>query len=544
MVRLSKRKSSPNSCFLSVTERMRLSSPLTSFGTAWSYRKARRASLATVAALLLTLAGARAQEHVSGFANLSEPQSTTPLEDWGPVPTDKESIANLAPALLPFFNNGPVFGLPGTVTGDFWDQTQLTGDWDGVRTEMTRRGLFIDLYSTSAYQDVTSGGLKTGTAFLQNTQLSVNLDTGRAGLWSGGLFHFTVQSRYGASPEQTFTVGSFVPQYYGALLPDPLLSHDILPSEYYLVQAVTPKVSIVLGKISALFIPDQSLFGDRFRFYFANFNFNLNPITVNFYNPTALAALGVWTPTKSFALFGGLLDPNSQPTSLDDNAFKKQDLYAAAVASYQVQGLPGQIYPQFSWSNLPQIDRGDPFGALSPALVKNAVGALVGALPIAGLPVNYMNSTWFLIANWSQYLFVEDDPAAIEEKRKSGQTLRGVGVFARAGYGPPATTTVTWDASLGLFASGLIAGRPYDAFGVGFYNNAVSNNFKNSITRLTQETSSAADERGVEIFYDFAITPAVRLNASYQHVWNPLIAKVVENQNNASLFLTRVSIVY
>jgi porin len=173
MVRLSKRKSSPNSCFLSVTERMRLSSPLTSFGTAWSYRKARRASLATVAALLLTLAGARAQEHVSGFANLSEPQSTTPLEDWGPVPTDKESIANLAPALLPFFNNGPVFGLPGTVTGDFWDQTQLTGDWDGVRTEMTRRGLFIDLYSTSAYQDVTSGGLKTGTAFLQNTQLSV-----------------------------------------------------------------------------------------------------------------------------------------------------------------------------------------------------------------------------------------------------------------------------------------------------------------------------------------------------------------------------------
>ena len=272
-----------------------------SFGAARTDTKARRASLAAVAALLLTAAGARAEEHVAGFANLSEPQSTTPLEDWGPVPTDKASIANLAPGLLPFFNNGPVFGLSGTVTGDFWDQTQLTGDWDGVRTEMARRGLFIDLYSTSAYQDVTSGGLKTGTAFLQDTQLSVNLDTGRAGLWPGGLFHFTVQSRYGASPEQTFTVGSFVPQYYGALLPGPLLSHDTLPSEYYLVQAVTPKVSVVLGKISDLFVPDQTLFGDRFRTYFANFNFNLNPITVNFYNPTALAALGVWTPTKSFA---------------------------------------------------------------------------------------------------------------------------------------------------------------------------------------------------------------------------------------------------
>lgn len=150
MVHVGKPKSSSNSCFLSVAERMCLGSSLTSFRSARSDTKARRASLATVAALLLTAAGARAEEHVSGFANLSEPQSTTPLEDWGPVPTDKASIANLAPCLLPFFNNGPVFGLPGTVTGDFWDQTQLTGDWDGVRTEMTRRGLFIDLYSTSA----------------------------------------------------------------------------------------------------------------------------------------------------------------------------------------------------------------------------------------------------------------------------------------------------------------------------------------------------------------------------------------------------------
>src|SRR5260370_36928761 len=169
MVHIGAHRSSSNSCFLSVPERMCSASPLTSFGAARSDTKAGRATLATVAALLLTAAGARAEEHVSGFANLSEPQSTTPLEDWGPVPTDKASIANLAPGLLPFFNNGPVFGLPGTVTGDFWDQTQLSGEWDGVRTEMTRRGLFIDLYATSVYQDVTAGGLKAGAACVQNS---------------------------------------------------------------------------------------------------------------------------------------------------------------------------------------------------------------------------------------------------------------------------------------------------------------------------------------------------------------------------------------
>ena len=506
--------------------------------------KARPRNLAAFAALLLSATAARADEGLATFGHVSEPPSPTPVEAWGPVPTNMTSLANLAPGLLPFFNNAPVFGLPGTVTGNFWDQTQLTGDWGGVRTEMTQRGLFLDLYSTSGYQDVTSGGLKTGTAFLQNTQFSVNFDTGRAGLWPGGLLHFTVQSRYGASPDQTFIVGSYVPQYTAAVLPGPLLSHDTLPSEYFLVQALNPKFSVILGKISDIFIPDQTLFGDSYKYWFANFNFNKNPMTTNFYNPTALAALGAWTPTKSLAVVGGVLDPYSQATSLADHAFRSQNYFVTAIGSYQIQGLPGQFSPSYNWSNQPQIDRGDPFGALSPASVNQAVGALVGAAPTAGLPVNHQDASWFAIANLSQYLYVKDDAAAVAEELKSAQTVRGLGVFARAGYAPPETNTLTWDASVALFARGLMDSRPYDAFGVGFYDNVVSNDLKNSITRLSRGTASAADERGIELFYDLAITPAVRLNASYQHIWNPLTAKVVENQNNASVFLARLNVAF
>jgi porin len=127
---------------------------------------------------------------------------------------------------------------------------------------------------------------------------------------------------------------------------------------------------------------------------------------------------------------------------------------------------------------------------------------------------------------------------------KTGRPLRGIGIFVRAGYAPPATSTFDWHASAALFARGLIDTRPYDSFGVGIYDDVVGNNFKNSVARLTQGTSSAADERGVELFYDFAITPAVRLNVSYQHIWNPLVAQVVENQRNASVFLARLNVAY
>ena len=229
--------------------------------------------LALSTLVIFVMSGAaKADEGLAGFGHIGSPSvepapsATVEAEAWGPVPTEKPSIANLAPVLLPYFNNASVFGLPGTVTGDFWSRTQLTGDWGGVRTDLARRGFFFDVYSTSTYQDVTSGGLKTGSAFVQNTQLSFNLDTERAGLWPGGLFHFTVQSRYGSPPDKTFTVGSFVPQYTGFVEPGPLFPNDTHASEYFLAQALSRTFSAVVGKISDVFIPDQTLFGNSYKY--------------------------------------------------------------------------------------------------------------------------------------------------------------------------------------------------------------------------------------------------------------------------------------
>ena len=88
-----------------LSEHVRLGS-----GAARSNRKPRRLTLATVAALLMTAAGARAGEHLAGFGRVSEPLSPTSLEEWGPVPTEKASLANLAPGLLPFLTMGRCSG--------------------------------------------------------------------------------------------------------------------------------------------------------------------------------------------------------------------------------------------------------------------------------------------------------------------------------------------------------------------------------------------------------------------------------------------------
>lgn len=495
--------------------------------------------------LLISGETALADEGLAGFGRIAEPPSpeNPQAPTWGPVPTEKISLANLAPVLLPYFNNAPVFGLPGTVVGNFWYNTQLTSDWGGLRTDLARHGVFLDVYSTSAYQ-YTSCGLKAGSAFVQNIQISMNVDTGRAGLWPGGLFHFTVESRYGSSPENTFTVGSTAPQYYGLALPGPFFANDTYPTEYYLVQSLPQKFSVILGKLNVLYLADQTLFGDSYKYYFANFSFNKNPAALNFFNTTSLAAVGVWSPTDWVTFAGGVFDPNSQANNLATHAFDSVNLYGVAILSYKVGDLPGRFMPQFNWTNKSKIDLGSPFGQLSQAQIPQAVGVLLGSSSTEGLPINFKSQSWGTIANFSQYLFVMEDSAAITQKLKSGQPLNGIGVFGRFGYAPPETNTVTLDGSVALVAYGLIDFRKYDSFGVGFYYNAISHNLKDSINQLTAGTATVEDEKGIEIFYDFAITPAIRLIPSYQHIWDPLSARVSKNQSRADVFLVRLNVAF
>ena len=96
-------------------------------------------------------------------------------------------------------------------------------------------------------------------------------------------------------------------------------------------------------------------------------------------------------------------------------------------------GLPGQFTPEFNWTNKPKFDLASPFGRLSLAQIPQGISVLLGSPPTEGLPINFKSESRAALANISQYLFVMEDTAAIADKIKSGQPLRGIGVFARVG---------------------------------------------------------------------------------------------------------------
>jgi hypothetical protein len=501
-----------------------------------------RASVSSLAAAALVLAtaggDALAQEGLSSFRYIAEP--ATPMDLWQPVDAPKLSLINTAPILLPFVNNAPTFGVPGTVVGGFWERTQVTGDWGGLRTDWARRGSFLDVYTTTTYQDVTSGGITESDALWNNTQISYTLDTGRAGLWPGGLVHVGIQARHGDDQDDTYTMGTSLPQHIGLLFPGPSLSHHIYPSDYYIAQAFGPHFAALGGVINGLTTPDQTLFGNSYKYAFTNFNVNKSPFFANFYQPTSAALIGAWTPVKSFVLQGGVLDPDTT-ADFEKTVFKYVNVFMAGIYSYNIAGLPGQVSAAGNWTSKPKLDLAAPFGELSPAQIAEAIK---GFSEGEDLPLNFKGDSFFTTANFSQYLYVKEDSESIHEKQKSGQPLRGIGVFGRLGYAPDQTNPVSRHASVALHGYGLIDARKYDSFGIGYYWNGTSDDLRDTLQRATQNRRDLKDEKGLEIFYDFALTPAIRLIPSYQYIWDPLLAQVETQEDHAEAFFIRATVAW
>jgi carbohydrate-selective porin OprB len=69
----------------------------------------------------------------------------------------------------------------------------------------------------------------------------------------------------------------------------------------------------------------------------------------------------------------------------------------------------------------------------------------------------------------------------------------------------------------------------------------VSQPLKNDLKQLAGVAATVKNENGLEVFYDVAITPAIRLIPNYQHIWNPMTARVAKNEHGADVLLLRTS---
>ena len=125
------------------------------------------------------------------------------------------SLAFLAPNAA----RAQPYDVPATWGGDILTRPRLTGDWGGVRDELGKKGVVLDVDLLMTPQVVMSGGRSTSGNFWGNVDYTLNIDTQKLGLWPGGFFKFEADTGFGSNVFQDS--GATVPVNTAGLLPAP-----------------------------------------------------------------------------------------------------------------------------------------------------------------------------------------------------------------------------------------------------------------------------------------------------------------------------------
>jgi porin len=130
------------------------------------------------------------------------------------------------------------------------------------------------------------------------------------------------------------------------------------------------------------------------------------------------------------------------------------------------------------------------------------LSSLPPGLPVVPSHPQIKDDRWYLQYSFEQF-FVQDasDPKI------------GWGVFGQFGYSDGNPNAFQKHGFIGLAGNNMMAGRKLDRFGIGYYQYTLSDDLTGSLPVIGPRLKP---EKGVEAFYNWAITPWFRLTADVQ----------------------------
>ncbi|KKL08213.1 hypothetical protein LCGC14_2578100, partial [marine sediment metagenome] len=376
-----------------------------------------------------------------------------------------------------------------------WKRPALTGDWFGARQDLMDKGIRFDISLTQILQRNWAGGTNYQGRYQGGLDLTFLLDTGKAGLWPGGLLKVKGEARYGRA--NNLNTGALMPVNFDSLWPVP--GEDTMQLvEFNYTQFLAPWVGVTLGKFSPR---ENNVFSGDETEQFLNTAFNINPTYITTVPQSFLGAGVILIPHEDVILTTLVLDSEG---SADRCGFSTvfeggTSIFQQLEVKVKPFGLPGHQRVGWAWSDKSRIRLEQDTRNLVISWIRHRLG--LGGMPT----LDRASSDWALFYDFDQYLYVVP-----------GTKDRGIGVFGRFGVTDGRVNPVEQFYSIGVGAKGLIPGRENDSFGVGYYYLDQSDKVGPIIRRLMDN-----NEQGVELYYNIAITPWLKITPDIQ-VINPM----------------------
>ena len=373
-------------------------------------------------------------------------------------------------------------------SGDFWSRSTLTGDWGGTRNEWAAKGVTFDIDLTQVGQSVISGGKNIGWEYTGRGNLTLHIDTQKLGLWPGGFFTVEVEGNY--NKPINLDTGALMPVNTNQLFPTTGKQELNIPAVNF-TQFLSHYFGVFVGKVATM----TRTSGDMNEFahgkgdtQFLNTAFNINPVALLTIPYSTLAGGVIILPTK---------DPNEAIISLmvcDSNGKANRSGFDTAFEGNNTYAIEGRIRTDFFGMTGHQLVgytySGKDFSSLDQSM----------RFIIENGTIKKEDDSWSFYYNFDQYLY----------EPKKGQ---GVGIFGRFGASDGDANPIHYFYSLGVGGKGVIPGRALDEFGIGSYYIDVSNP---KFTGILKDREILRDEYGVEAYYNYSITPWMKLTPDIQ----------------------------
>ena len=427
--------------------------------------------------------------------------------------------------------------IPNTWGGDLLSRPRLTGDWGGFRDELGKKGVVFDVDLLLTPQGVATGGRDTEAEFWGNAEYTLNVDTGKAGLWPGGFLRAIANSGFGESVLKDS--GAISPVNTAALLPKPNEPNTGLMHATFM-QFLSPKFGLVAGKFFTL-DGNPGEFTGNYRTQFQNGALAF-PLTDPLVPISAYGGGIVALPWEGVVVSALALDPSGTPTNNDVTEAFRDGVMVLGSAQVAIKpfDLVGHQGVQVMWSNkerfslnqdpsnlarlvlFEQFPRlADPGPVLRRILERFFPGLLV---PVE--PLNQKSDTWAVFYSFDQYFW-----------QPKGDPKRGIGIFFTFGTTDGNPNPIKYSYSMGIGGNGVVPGRPNDSIGVGWARTEFSSEF---VPFLRQRLDLGLDhEDAVEMYYNAALTGWLNATLDLQ-VINPGLKKTLSSSGQLTEVNTAV----
>ncbi len=365
------------------------------------------------------------------------------------------------------------------------ERDTLTGDWGGGRTWLKEQGITLKPRFSQFCQGLAGGTGKHSFQYGDKADLWLNTDLSKFGFWEG--FSVTGHAEYNFGRSVNGSGGAMVPVNTALDFPG-MEGRDAFDfSSVYVGQKFGDSVSLIAGKINIIDIAASKPFMGG-----AGIN--------SFWNITFAAPPSGTVPPY---LFGALLDVRTEPANFGLWIYDPDDVVnRSGFERGFSNGVTVRGTVEFPISI---AERGGHQGFVATYSTKD--GYDLRDLDDLFLPT--FDPTTVRTKTYRYYFAYTFDQYLYQSKENPKE---GCGLFGQFGISDGNPNRLYWSLFAGVGGTGLIPGRSRDNWGAGYYYDTLSGYVTNALAPVVP----LGREQGVDIFYNFSVTPWLTVGGDFQ----------------------------